>query len=594
MKSIILAAGLGARMRPYTNSIPKAMLEVGGQTIIERIIKILINNGVSDICVVTGYYHEQLENYLAATFSALDLTFVRNTSFDKTNNIYSMHLAFENYPIDDDIILIESDLIITESVFRRILESPYKNVALVDRYKVGMDGTVVTIENDLITNIIPPHLQGPDFDYANKYKTLNIYKFSKEFASTAFRKLLSFYATVYNDNCYYELILGILVYMRQEQIYACDVDGDFWIEVDDANDLQLANIAFGKESRLVSLDEAYGGFWNFPVLDFAFIRNMYFPTNAMLADMRYNLAKLLQNYGSTQKLLNTKLAHFLLVPTEHVCLLNGLSQIYPLLERMIGDKLCLLPEPTFGEYSRVFKFKTTYQDTGYQVLNEISEEKIQTSEVIIIVNPNNPTGSYIESEKIFDLARSNPNKLFIVDESFIEFSGKPSVQDLLQKEELRNVWVLKSLSKSLGIPGLRIGYIYSRDDEVIQRINQQIPIWNSNSLAEYFLEIILKYRKELINSFDSTRLDRSVLEGNLASLEYVDRVFPSQANFILLRLKLSGEQGENLRNYLIEKSFYVKDCSSKFDDGQCYLRIAVRLPEENLQLFEAMSEFKYE
>lgn len=593
MKAIILAAGYGARIRPYTDLKPKAMLEIAGQTIIGRMLKLLLAHGISEICVVTGYCREQLESYLNSSFPDVQFTFVFNEVYHKTNNIYSMHLAFEHFPLDDDILLIESDLIFTEAVLERILQSPHKNIALVDKFQVGMDGTVVTVDNDLITNIIPPHLQGPGFDFSDKYKTLNIYRFSREFVQTSFRKLLSFYATVYNDNCYYELILGILVYMRHEQIFACDVSGAKWCEVDDANDLRLAEIAFSEDGGVASLDKAFGGFWNIPVMDFAFIRNMYFPNNSILADMRYNLPDLLQNYGSAQEILNQKLAHFLLVPKERVCLLNGLSQVYPMLETLLGDKTVLVPEPTFGEYARIFRNRITYRDEGINNIKDISDRQLEAAQVIVFVNPNNPTGSCIKGAQIMGLARREPNKLIIVDESFIEFAEQESVQDLLQKEPLSNVWILKSLSKSLGIPGLRLGYVYTSDEGAIRDINGRIPIWNINSLAEYFLEIILKYRRELADSFQSTIADRQDFTEKLVSLSLIDYVYPSRANFILLRLKINISRLANLRNYLLrEWNIYIKDCSSKFEDEKAHARIAVRLPEENTRLIEALRAYR--
>jgi len=129
-------------------------------------------------------------------FKVVKFTFVHNEKFRETNNIYSMALAFEAITIDSDIILIESDLIYRPEIIGRLLKSPYGNVALVDKYRHGMDGTVVAVKEARITDVIPPHLQPENFDFSDKYKTLNIYKFSKEFCETSFKKLLVYYANV--------------------------------------------------------------------------------------------------------------------------------------------------------------------------------------------------------------------------------------------------------------------------------------------------------------------------------------------------------------------------------------------------------------
>jgi choline kinase len=158
MKAIILAAGYGNRMRPLTDSLHKTMLEVAGETIIGRIINGLMDNGIADIVVVTGYRAGELKNYLTSTFAKVEFTFVHNEKYRETNNIFSMALAFEAITIDTDIILIESDLIYRPEIIKRLIASPHDNVALVDKYRHGMDGTVVTVQEKRITNdpVAPP------------------------------------------------------------------------------------------------------------------------------------------------------------------------------------------------------------------------------------------------------------------------------------------------------------------------------------------------------------------------------------------------------------------------------------------------------
>jgi histidinol-phosphate/aromatic aminotransferase/cobyric acid decarboxylase-like protein len=260
-----------------------------------------------------------------------------------------------------------------------------------------------------------------------------------------------------------------------------------------------------------------------------------------------------------------------------------------MLEKMLGDKTALVPEPTFGEYTRIFHGRITYRDDGLSSLKDIPNKNIEASAVIVFVNPNNPTGSCIKGTEIMELARQEPGKLIVVDESFIDFAAQASVQELLQEEKLSNVWVLKSLSKCLGVPGLRLGYVYSRDEDMIQDLQNQVPIWNSNSLAEYYLETILKFRRQLAESFESTIKDRNNLMEKLTQLTMVDRVYSSGSNFILVKLNIESPDLFTLRNYLLQKwNIYVKDCSSKFNDGNTDIRIAVRLPEENMLLVNAL------
>ncbi|MDD5673460.1 MAG: aminotransferase class I/II-fold pyridoxal phosphate-dependent enzyme [Chitinivibrionales bacterium] len=588
MKALILAAGYGNRMRPLTDQKHKTLVEVGGRTIIDRIIDGLTENGITDIVVVTGYRHEELRDHLLKTHPALKFSFVHNERYRETNNIFSMALALEQMTIDSDVVLIESDLVFHPSVIQRLLQNKHPTVALVDHFRSGMDGTVVTVENGVITAVIPPHLQSDNFDYSDKFKTLNIYKFSKEFCATAFKKLLTYYATTIDANCYYELILGILIYMQRETIHAEIVAGEPWAEIDDPNDLQNAEFVFNVDRKGI-LQNSFGGYWNHDILDFCFIRNMYFPPPAIISEMKNVLPALIHNYGSRQERLNQKLAWFLLCRSERVFLLNGASQIYPLLREFFSGKKALVPAPTFGEYERCFPGAATYAD-AVGVNTAALQKAAEAADCIVFVNPNNPSGTVLQSEWLFAFAKQAPRKTVIVDESFIEFSGQPSLLSLLEKEALQNVIVIKSLSKSLGIPGIRLGYAYACDPAFLAYVNKNTPIWNSNSLAEFTLEIILKYRKELAQSFEDTRRDREAFAAILAASPYVERVYPSGGNFLLAKLSDRAPAAATVVEALLRRGIYVKDISGKFHDRGNYLRIAVRLPEENAIFAEGLGK----
>ncbi len=259
MRAIILAAGSGQRMRPLTDTVHKTLLEVGGQTILGRIVTGLAQAGVSEILVVTGHRADEVEGYLREHHPGLRCGFVRNTRYRETNNIHSMALAFEQLPLDEDVILVESDLVCEAAIFERIVKTPHANAALVDRYRAGMDGTVVTVEGGFITSVIPPHLQSGAFSFADKYKTLNIYKFSREFCRSPFKKLLAAYSAI-DDGCYYELVLGILIYLKTASVSAVIVEGERWAEIDDPNDLRIAEFVFSPGKQRQILEATAGGY----------------------------------------------------------------------------------------------------------------------------------------------------------------------------------------------------------------------------------------------------------------------------------------------------------------------------------------------
>lgn len=590
MRAIILAAGLGRRMMPLTEHVHKTLLTIGDQPIIDRLIRGLRENGIVRVTIVTGYRAEELESYVLAHFPELEFSFVRNELYESTNNIHSLALAFEQLDFAEDIVLLESDLIYEPAVLRRLIDSKHDNVALVDRYRIGLDGTVVAIsESNVITHVIPASLQGPSFDFSDKYKTLNIYKFSAEFCRTTFSRLLTYYSRIIDNNCYYELILGILIYMQQAQIHAETLSGEIWAEVDDPNDLRNAEFVFAPQHRRSQLESSWGGYWNTPILDFAFIRNMHFPPDSMVSQLTSNFSNLITNYCSTQSLLNEKLANYLRCKPENVHFLNGASQFFPILRRYFEGRRVLLPNPTFGEYHRAFPDAATYRDDGRFSPVEILR-RAGDSDLIVVVTPNNPTGTTADNGELRDLIRSAGDKTVLVDESFIDFSDQPSLIPWLEQEDQANVIVLKSLSKVLGVPGLRIGFVHTTDPIWAERVESEIPVWNVNSVAEHFIELLLKYPAQLPSSFKQTRLDREALSQELSRLDVVEEVIPSGGNFLLTRLRLSEQEAGRVADaLLIDHGIYVRSISSKFADGGTYWRVAVRTRSDNSQFCNALS-----
>ncbi len=592
MKAIILTAGYGRRMRPLTNNTHKTLLKVDGREILFRIVDGLIENNVRDLVIVTGHKAKELQDALLQEYPNLNFQFIHNEIYETTNNIYSMALAFEHMKIDQDILLIESDLVCEPAVFKRIVETPYETAALVDRYRTGMDGTVVSIKEGRVNNVFLPHNQDENFNFKDKYKTLNIYKFSKEFCNKTFKNLLMYYAKTIDDNCYYELILGILIYLQKEEVHAEVIQDEKWAEVDDPNDLKNTEFLFSQSKKLEILGESFGGYWTYDITDFCFIRNMHFPTSAILSEIKNNSASLMFNYGSKQNVLNRKLSYFTEYQEQNLLLLNGASQAYPILKNILNGKKALVPAPTFGEYDHLFSAKETYTDLGSVDLADV-QKKAQGCDVLLFVNPNNPTGTVVPTSVILEMAKKFPNKQIIVDESFIEFSNEKSIIPFVEEDGLKNVLVIKSLSKSLGVPGVRLGYVHTCDTNMYQAIRSQIPIWNINSFAEFMVEILLKHKNSLAKSYQKTIKDREVFSESLGALPGVQKVYPSGANFLLVELK-KGHSADVLSRKLIQDNkIYIKDISSKFKAVGAtndFLRLAVRSLEDNRALVQAVGK----
>ncbi|MBO7540797.1 MAG: phosphocholine cytidylyltransferase family protein, partial [Bacteroidales bacterium] len=199
MQAIILAAGMGKRLGEYTQNNTKCMLEVNGIRLIDRTLEILHNVGVSRVVLVVGYKGQNVKDYVGDNYKGTPVEYVENPIYDKTNNIYSLFLAKEQM-LAEDTLLLESDLIYEPSVVEKIVADPSPNIALVDKYESWMDGTVVTLDNDCrITNFIDKdHFRFEEIK--NYYKTVNIYKFSREFSTKYYVPFLTAYSTALGNN----------------------------------------------------------------------------------------------------------------------------------------------------------------------------------------------------------------------------------------------------------------------------------------------------------------------------------------------------------------------------------------------------------
>lgn len=589
MQAIILAAGRARRMQPISDHVHKALLPIGSSTILGRIVDNLVAVGVTRLTVVTGYRAQDVRAFLESHHPGLDVRYVHNSRFERTNNIVSLAMAFDSMSFDEDIILCECDLLLDPEVLSGLEDSAEPNVAVVDRWRPGMDGTVVTVAEGFVEGVFPPDAQGPEFNYKDTFKTLNIYRFSRAFVQSTLHPIMSAYANSVDDNCYYEVVLAMLAGIPRHRIAAHVVDTAAWIEVDDPNDLEIARFHFEPESRAEILDRSFGGYWNFGVLDYSFIANQYFPPPALTAMMRRALPDLLSSYGSAQSVLNRKMALFVQCDPAHVLMLNGASEVYPVLRRLWAGDSVAIPSPTFGEYGRHFPTSLRYEDGPGVDLGDLHDAAGRARR-LVVVNPNNPSGTLLETADVLALAKDHPETTVLVDESFIATSAQPSIVPMIEANPLENVVVLTSLSKVLGVPGLRVGYLYSRDQGMLAAVADELQIWGNSSLAEFFVEMLVKFRPALERSIESTVADAAQFSEALRSLPGVEEVRAGAGSFVLVSFGHGSVPGAEIRRRLLERHrIEVKDVSGRFADGGVRLRLAVRRPADNRRLLEALA-----
>ena len=223
MQAIILAAGMGRRLGDLTKGHTKCMVEVNGTTLIDRAILQLSKLKLNRLIIVVGYKGKELKEYIGNRYDdILKIEYVENPIYDKTNNIYSLALAKEML-CQDDTILLESDLIFDDSILEELINHPDPNLALVAKYETWMDGTMVRIDQERnIVNFVPKAAFRYE-DVSVYYKTVNIYKFSKEFARTEYVPFLDAYSKVMGNNEYYEQVLRVITMVHNSSLKALDI-----------------------------------------------------------------------------------------------------------------------------------------------------------------------------------------------------------------------------------------------------------------------------------------------------------------------------------------------------------------------------------
>ena len=603
MQALMLAAGMGKRLGNYTKNATKCMVPVNGKTLIEYAIESLIYAGIKKFTMVVGYKKDVLKNFLKGKYPQIQIDFIDNDVYDSTNNIYSLYLA-RDVLSSDDTILLESDLIFDKEIIREIVSSPEKNLAVVSHFENWMDGTVTVLnEEKAIKRIVSKS----DFDW-NKidsyYKTVNIYKFSKEFSKNIYMPFLGAYQTAYSKNEYYETVLKVISYLDGDILKAHLVDGSRWYEIDDPADLKIASTRFssGKE-HLESMYKTFGGYWRYPaMLDFCYLVNPYFPPKALVNEMKQMSDILLESYPSGDKQQSLLAGKIFGVLPEHIAVGNGAAELIASISELSSGKV-VVPFPTFNEYPNRFGNENTIwlpanEDFSYSVEDIVRSAEENSASYVLLINPDNPSGHFFTKQEVIVLAEqlSSKNVKLILDESFVDFA-EPEIRFTFIDEELiskhKNVIVIKSISKSYGVPGIRLGVLVSGDESLIEKIQKNTSIWNINSFAEFFLQIFDKYKKFYGSACDKIAEERGRFLSELSKIPGV-KVYESQANYLLC--KLSGEAEKIGSLGLAEKlldgyNILIKDLSSKkgFEKGQ-FIRLAVRNCQDNDRLIFALKE----
>ena len=604
MQAIILAAGMGTRLKKLTSNNTKCMVKVNGVTLIERALSILDRKGLSRIVLVVGYQAQNLIEFVHTLNIKTPVVFIENSIYDKTNNIYSLTLA-KKYACEEDTLLLESDLIFEEALIDALIDDDRETLALVDKFENWMDGTCTILDdNDCIVDFVA----GKYLDFANKdeyYKTVNIYKFSSHFSRNTYFPFLEAYAGAMGNNEYYESVIKLIAMLETKEIRAKRLNGQKWYEIDDAQDLDIAESIFANNisEQYDAIAGRYGGYWRYPkLLDFCYLVNPYFPPKKMVEEIKSNFTELMSQYPSGLRVNSLLAAKNFGLEQEHIVIGNGAAELIKSLMENSGFKRVGFIRPTFEEYPNRFQCEHIIYDSsendfsysGQDIKNFFDNKNI---DALVIINPDNPTGNYIPVKDLITLAEwtEDTGVSLIVDESFVDFvamdENESAESYTLLKDKVLNrfhkLYVLKSISKSYGVPGFRLGVLASSDTEMIDRIKKDVAIWNINSYGEFFMQILQKYQKDYVAALKRIKADRDILISGLKEIEGL-RVFPSQANYVMCEVTTDKYTGRTLAERLLSEDIFIKDLTAKINNGRQYIRLAVRDTTDNNYLLSVL------
>ena len=603
MQAIILAAGMGKRLGELTKNNTKCMVEVNGIRLIDRMITQLSKFNLNRLVIVVGYEGKKLIDYIGHRYDdILKIEYINNPIYDRTNNIYSLALAKEEL-CKDDTILLESDLIFEDRMLELLINHRDPDLALVAKYETWMDGTMVCVDNDRnITNFVPKEA----FCYENAdvyYKTVNIYKFSSEFSKYQYVPFLEAYCRVMGNNEYYEQVLRILLHLHSSTLKALPITNEKWYEIDDVQDLDIASTIFSdKDIKWKEYHKRYGGYWRFPqMLDYCYLVNPFFPPKRMKDELRANFDTLLENYPSGMQINSLLAGKYFGVKQDYIVVGNGAAELIKVvMEEHSGDKVGII-YPTFDEYPNrlrkeqivpFFPQNKNFEYTAEDLMAYFEDKNIS---LMMLINPDNPSGHFMPKNDVLQLAEWCAIKgiRLLVDESFVDFTYGAVDNSLLYDDILTaypHMMVMKSISKSYGVPGLRLGILATADIDLIVRMKKEVSIWNINSFAEFYLQIYGKYEKDYIKACAKFIAERETFYTELQSIPYL-RVIPSQANYFLCEV-IAKYTSSELTQKLIENDVIVSNCGLKSNMfGYNLVRFAIRSRKDNARLIDILRRF---
>ena len=598
--AVVLAAGLSSRLGAAADE-PKPLLPVGGVPILHRAVDSLRSVGVQRIFVVVGHRADEITSSLDEFLSSnstppVSVEYVLSDRYRTTNNVYSLWLAREH--LHDAVYLLDGDVVLDPELLRALHLAGGECVAAVRPYEHGMTGTMVELDDDnrIVRMIDVRNGNAPRGDAC---KTCSVYLLRDRFLREEFRPGLERFVAEGRLHEFYETVIAEAIERGRRDVRGVDCGHLRWCEVDDVADWTTAEYLFLEpEERFELLARGHGHFQRPGVFDHLLMTNVHFPPEALLGELARELDRVVTDYPAGQATLARLLASVTGHAPSRLVVANGASELIKLICGSVSRRT-LVALPGFNEYEQAvpsgqlvrFQLEPPMFQLDTDAFARAAEQG--GAELAVVLSPNNPTSLAIPCDELIVLAETLARRgtLLLVDESFVDFCADPGSQSLASAIDAHpNLIVLKTLSVVCGIPGLRLGYLLTANEEFAADVRARLPIWNVNGVAEAFLRLLPRYAGTLEESCRRVRRDCDELASLLREIPGVD-ILPSSASFCLVRLPEGSTAVEVARRLFVEHDHLVKECSGKsMPEGHRYLRVKSRTSAENRRLVAALAD----
>ncbi|MFH1504431.1 MAG: threonine-phosphate decarboxylase CobD [Candidatus Omnitrophota bacterium] len=361
----------------------------------------------------------------------------------------------------------------------------------------------------------------------------------------------------------------------------------------------MANIDFTHGGNIYQIKEK--------IIDFSANINPLGLTKAAKQAVLKNIDDILHYPDSWAEGLTKKIASYWKIKEENILLGNGSCELIYLIARFSKPQTALIPIPTFSEYERALravKSKVKFLKLKENFVLDLN--KAEKADTAFICNPNNPTGNLLIKNRelnpvrgrmqtastISNGVKSFPAKLTVIDETFMDFLPDEKKHTFIQQAcKNKNIMVLRTFTKFFALPGLRVGYLTTHKD-LVKKLKKTCAPWSINIFAQELAKVMINDKKYIENTHKLVKKEQSFLISEIGKIRGLS-IYPSAANFFLIKIEKPKITSLLLRKKLIRKGILIRDCSNFRNLNDKFIRIAVRGHSQNQRLITAFKEVLY-